>query len=82
MGEVYKARDLTDAGTVMAVPIRTDTSLEPGRPAALFSAVVRRTRGGPDFEVAGDGQRFLFNQTVADASPITIVLNWTAALKK
>jgi hypothetical protein len=34
--------------------------------------------------VAPDGQRFLINITTdeASASPITVVLNWTAALKK
>jgi len=34
--------------------------------------------------VAPDGQRFVLNMTAADSatSPITVVLNWDAALKQ
>jgi hypothetical protein len=34
--------------------------------------------------VAADGQRFLVNNVVQDnaSQPITVVLNWTAQLKK
>ena len=36
------------------------------------------------FDVSADGQRFLINTAEAQAAqaPITVVLNWTAALKK
>jgi hypothetical protein len=33
--------------------------------------------------VTGDGRRFLFAEPVGDATkPITVVLNWTAGLKR
>ena len=35
----------------------------------------------PQYAVAADGQRFLMNVIADEASPITIVQNWTAALK-
>jgi hypothetical protein len=40
-------------------------------------------RAMQQYAVSADGQRFLINMTVgeAGASPISIVLNWTAALK-
>jgi hypothetical protein len=36
------------------------------------------------YDVSLDGQRFLINVPVAEgsSSPITLVLNWTAGLKK
>ena len=78
----------------MAVPIRVapDThALEAGAPVALFptrlaNGVNIATAGfqaRAQYAVAPDG-RFLMNVTAADAvtSPITVVLNWTAGLKK
>ena len=41
--------------------------------------------GAPNrYTVTGDGQRFLVNSPVEEVSqtPISVVLNWTAALKK
>jgi len=39
---------------------------------------------GTSYAVSADGQRFLTNDPIeaANARPITIVLNWTAALAK
>ena len=79
---------------LMAVPIRLvpDThTLEAGAPAALFPT--RIARGGniatagfqaqAQYTVAPDG-RFLMDIAADDAvtSPITVVLNWAAGLKK
>jgi serine/threonine protein kinase len=80
-------------GKLMAVPIQIGadrSTLSPGAPVALFST--RFATGAnvnlgwlsrPQYAVAPDG-RFLMNVTVEDttASPITIVQNWNAALKK
>jgi hypothetical protein len=73
---------------LMAVPVRSGSSFEFGVPVPLFAT---KTVSGAAFyagyshqyDVTPDGQRFLLN-TEADASatPITVVLNWTAALKK
>ncbi len=79
---------------LMAVPIRLGPAthtLEAGAPAALFP--VRLATGGnipttgflarAQYAVAPDG-RFLMNVAADEAvtSPITIVQNWTAGLKK
>jgi hypothetical protein len=79
---------------LMAVPITVTSppgSVSPGSPRALFSTRLATT--GPyvftagifakaQYAVAPDG-RFLMNVVDdAAASPITLVLNWTAELKK
>jgi hypothetical protein len=78
----------------MAVPLRLAPEaqvLEAGAPVALFPT--RLATGGniatggfgarAQYAVASDG-RFLMNITADDAvaSPITIVHNWTAGLKR
>ena len=81
-------------GTMMAVPVRASAdgqALEPGAPAPLFRVPVvfggSAATGGAakaQYAVAPDGQRFLINVTVEEATapPINVVLNWDAALKK
>jgi Tol biopolymer transport system component len=74
-------------GKLMAVPVGGTTAPEFGAPAALFEA---RTRRGTtviftarqEYDVTADGQRFLLNVDLSDeaASPISVVLNWTALL--
>jgi Tol biopolymer transport system component len=61
---------------LMAVPVRTEPRFELGAAAALFDLPVT------EYAVAGDG-RFLIELDAAPPTspPITIVLNWTAALK-
>jgi Tol biopolymer transport system component len=74
---------------VMAVPVATAQVFTNGHPKALFTApiwgggtVINVTR----YDVTADGQKFLVNvlppETTAAPSPITVVLNWTAGLKK
>jgi len=76
---------------LMAVPLRVSSdnkTLEPGPARALF---LTRIPGGAvlggglrqQYVVSPDGQRFLMRTVVDDApTPITLILNWTAALKK
>jgi hypothetical protein len=76
-------------GRLMAVPIVGSTALDIGVAVPLFEA---RMLNGPgphlgfkqQYDVARDGQRFLLNVPVEDAtaSPITVVINWPALLKK
>jgi len=63
----------------MAVEIKTSPAFEAGVPHELF-----QTPLGSGSELSADGQRLLISQLqVATAvSPITIVLNWTAGLKR
>lgn len=75
----YLARD----GKMMAVPILSLSPFTARQPAALFQsrAVVAPI---PLFDVTADGQRFLINERATDdeITPVTLVLNWPAALKK
>ena len=75
----YLSHDLK----LMAVDIRaTAGSLEAGSPRLLFAPPVRPNIGY-QYDVAADG-RFLVNCTIEQEhiAPITLVQNWTAALKK
>ena len=78
----YLSEDLR----LMAVPVNTAPAFEMGVPKALFQT---RTLEGvsplrTSYVAARDGQRFLVNTQSGDIapSPITVVLNWTAGLKK
>ncbi len=71
--------------TLMAVPIAPGAAFEPGAPVTLF-----RTHAAPGsltgdrnhFVVTPDGQKFLvINLVEENAQPITVVLNWAAAVK-
>ena len=71
---------------LMSVEVNTDgPTFEHRTPTALFGTRV----GGIDtpgnyYSVTTDGQRFILNNLVAEAAytPITVVLNWTADLKR
>ena len=70
---------------LMAVPITTGAALQPGPPAVLFEThLLESTVYVPaQYDVAPDGQRFLLNvakQTTA--VPVTVMLNWPAAIRK
>jgi hypothetical protein len=63
---------------LMAVKVKTSsTTVLAGIPEALFEPP-------GDFDVAADGKRCLVTIKVAEElpSPITVVLNWTANLKR
>jgi Tol biopolymer transport system component len=71
------------SGSIMAVPIRTDSGFEFGTPQALFQTsmpVIPFCK----YDVSADGQRFLVNSVVGEAraNPITLIQNWTAEIKK
>ncbi len=69
----------------MAVDVKGDSTFQAGLPRELFDA---RVSGLTDvrfhYAVSRDGQRFLVNSLSEGegTSPITVVLNWTAGLKK
>jgi eukaryotic-like serine/threonine-protein kinase len=72
----------------MAVSVRSGTGFEAGDPVPLFRSpwpvgfTLRAWYAA--YDVSADGQRFLVNAVVEDAAstPINVVLNWTAGLKK
>jgi serine/threonine protein kinase len=75
--------------SLMAVPVSAaGSTFQPGVPKPLFrAAVLGGTGGGPGgswrWDISPDGQRFLINTALeeATAAPVTIVLNWPAAMK-
>ena len=85
---------VTPDNSLMAVPIRAASgaqTLDAGAPVALFTSrlasganiFAASFRAKAQYAVAADG-RFLMNVAAGDAvaSPITVVLNWDAALEK
>ncbi|HXW06407.1 MAG TPA: protein kinase [Vicinamibacterales bacterium] len=71
--------------TLMAVPVQTNGGFTAGAPRGLFKLQMKE--GGARNEItyapASDGQRFLVNVTrEAAAPPISVFLNWPAALRR
>jgi Tol biopolymer transport system component len=78
-------------GKLMAVGVQTAPKFEVGAPKALFDPMIPRGRAPPAvffrYDVTVDGKRFLVNSvsTAPESSapaPITVVVNWLAALKR
>jgi Tol biopolymer transport system component len=79
-------------GKMTAVAIKAvagpKPSFEPGAPMPLFEPHIIQGRGqsgnGFQYDVTADGKRFLVDTITASASapPLTVVVNWTAGLKK
>jgi serine/threonine protein kinase/Tol biopolymer transport system component len=69
---------------LMAVDMKGGRTIAVGDPEALFPARPRARTLDYGYDLAPDGQRFLVNVTSADeiVSPITLVVNWQAALKR
>jgi len=69
---------------LMAVDIKIGSMLEISAPKALFQTQVIRYEAPNRYVVTGDGQRFLVNSPVEAGSqtPITVVVNWIASVKK
>jgi hypothetical protein len=68
----------------MAVDVKPGSTFELTTPKALFQTQVVRYEAPNRDTVSGDGQRFLVNSPVEEVrqTPITVVLNWTAGVKK
>jgi eukaryotic-like serine/threonine-protein kinase len=69
---------------LMAVEVKMGSTFETSAPKTLFQTQVVRYEAPNRYVVTGDGQRFLVNSPVEEVSqtPITVVLNWTAGLRK
>jgi hypothetical protein len=71
---------------VMTLDVKgAGATFERGVPRALFDLRVSDLTGAQArFAVTADGQRFLVNNTIVEnaSSPIAVVLNWTADLKR
>jgi Tol biopolymer transport system component len=84
---------LAPDGHVMSVAIVPDSKtgvLEFGAPAVLFQSPISAPNMTLDqYDVTRDGQRFLFiqphidpNATPTPLAPVTVVVNWTAGIRK
>ena len=72
---------------IMAAPVKTDgASFESSAPRTVFQAhiMLKEDRPGNQYAVTSDGKRFLINSSTATAaaSPISVVVNWTAEAQK
>jgi hypothetical protein len=76
---------LAPDGKLMAVDVKTEPILEVGVPTALFNLPAEGVQEHP-YDVTVDGNKFLVITTDQDksgvATPITLVVNWDADLKK
>jgi len=68
---------------LMAVGLKLGAdSIEPSAPRELFSLPIVESGWSP-YETALDGQRFLVRAvTQQQPSPLTVIVNWPALLKK
>jgi len=78
---------LAPDGKLMAVEVKQGPKFEAGVAEPLFQTRRREHISNTDlfsYDVSADGQRFLINTDVGElaSSPLTVVVNWTAALKK
>jgi WD40 repeat protein len=71
-------------GAMMAVEFRAGPTVESGSPRALFNTGLDADQARDQFAVRPDGQRFLIQLPAQEGSamPVTVVMNWTAALRK
>jgi len=72
---------------LMAVPIQAGATLQPGIPNPLFQSSIAGAVSlafSHRWAAAADGQRFLFINAAEEATstPLTVVLNWTATLRR
>jgi dipeptidyl aminopeptidase/acylaminoacyl peptidase len=71
--------------SIVAVPVETGTTFRAGAPQTLFQVPLPNLAGSRTvFVVLPDGQRILVNQLLEESNrtPITVVANWDAELKK
>ena len=68
----------------MAVDIRAGAAIEPGTPHVLFRTSLQKLFTTDQYAVSADGQRFLMMNPVREtrATPMTVVLDWPALLKR
>lgn len=71
---------------MMAVEVTTKPKLSAGERRMLFEGKYLTTpQTFPDYDVSGDGQRFLMLKAAGQAqasTQINVVLNWTQELKR
>ena len=71
-------------GKMMAVDISAEATIDSGRPKELFNTGLIVDPTNDQYDVTADGECFLILKPTAEAqaTPITIALNWTSLLEK
>ena len=71
-------------GKLMAAAVKSGASFEASAPVSLFEFRAGGNLITPYYAVANDGQRFLLSTIIETAAgaPMTVVVNWTAELKR
>jgi len=71
-------------GRLMATDVSIGSALKPRIPKALFAVPIHIGDVTDSFQwdVAAHGDRFLIATAATTSEPLTVVLNWTSALKK
>jgi Tol biopolymer transport system component len=72
-------------GTLMAADVSMGPALKAGVPKVLFAPPIQiadEVENSFQWDVAASGDRFLINTASTALEPMTVVLNWTAALRK
>jgi Tol biopolymer transport system component len=69
---------------IMAVDVKLGTNFTMGTPHALFQSQVSSYAAPNRYDVSADGQKFLVNSLAQESSstPITVIVNWAASLKR
>jgi eukaryotic-like serine/threonine-protein kinase len=74
------------SGGIVAVPVETGATFRAGAPQVLFQVPLLNLTAQPRtvFALSSDGQRILVNHLLEESNrtPITVVANWEAELKK
>ena len=70
---------------MMVVPIKTQPTLDAGKPRVLFEGPYRSSAISLNYQyydIDPDGQRFLMIKEDREAGQINVVLNWFEELKR
>jgi hypothetical protein len=67
----------------MSVELNTGSTFQAGVPQTLFQTPARANPRQAEYCATGDGKRFIFREPSGkNSSPIVVVLNWAAGLKR
>ena len=69
-------------GKLMAVDVTTDPSFVASAPRPLFQTSILVNPVVDQYAVTGDGRRFILGTPLGEEEPITVMVNWTAGLKR
>jgi len=75
---------VTPGGMLMSIAVKTGVTFEASQPRPLFQTRALQVASQRHYEVTPDGQRFLINTQVGELpqAPITVLVNWEAALNR